>query len=124
VETEARRLPRLDWIVIDAPCSNTGVLARRPEARYRIRHRSLRGLSGIQTELLETAASLARTRTRLLYSTCSLEPEENEQVVQAFCRSHPAWALMDSRLTFPQAGAEWWDWRDGGYWAVLGQGES
>jgi 16S rRNA (cytosine967-C5)-methyltransferase len=119
VAGEAAGLSRLDWVLIDAPCSNTGVLARRPEARYRISRQSLQSLCRLQGELLEKGARLARPETRLLYSTCSIEPEENEQVVTAFCRAKPGWRLSKSRLTLPGQGQDWPDWRDGGFWAEL-----
>ncbi len=114
----AAEIQRLDWILIDAPCSNTGVLARRPEARYRLNARALESLSRMQLQLLEQAAGLARPQTRLLYSTCSIDPQENEQVSARFAYGHPDWRLMNSALTLPTAGTTPAEWRDGGYWAV------
>ena len=110
-------LPVIHWILIDVPCSNSGVLARRPEARYRMEERSLKALAATQGELMALADRLAGDSTRLMYSTCSIEPEENEQVSACFAESHPQWRLADSRLTLPQVGATPADWRDGGYWA-------
>ena len=108
----------LDWILIDAPCSNTGVLARRPEARYRVNRPTLAKLAALQQDLLALAAGLAGPRTRLMYSTCSLELAENEEVIQAFAVAHPRWRLAGTRRIWPAAGPDLTDWQDGGYWAV------
>lgn len=109
---------RVDWILVDAPCSNSGVLGRRPEARYRLEPKDLEGLSVLQLELLERAASLAGPQTRICYSTCSLEPEENEQAVENFARTHPDWRLTESRRTFPERAPEPENCRDGGFYAI------
>ncbi len=109
--------PRVDVILVDVPCSNTGVLARRPEARYRFSDTGIRSLTLIQTKLLKQAASMARRETRLCYSTCSVESEENELVVESFCREQPGWRVAQSRKALPGCeGAT--GWQDGGY-AVL-----
>ena len=113
------QLDRLDWILIDAPCSNTGVLARRPEIRYRLAARSLGQLADTQLSLLEQAADLARAETRLMYSTCSIDPEENEQVCARFVQARPDWQYADGHLTLPHPGPDIRHWHDGGYWAVL-----
>ena len=111
--------PHLDWILIDAPCSNTGVLGRRPEARYRFKPRLLDQLRRVQDELLDRAASLARPETRLCYSTCSLEPEENEAAVEEFRCRHPQWRISERRLTLPRSGERPAEWRDGGFATIL-----
>lgn len=104
-----------DLIVIDVPCSNTGVLARRPEARYRASQKTLSSLIEIQAELLQQAGDLAGPTTRMIYTTCSLEAEENEQQVEGFCRNHPTWRIEQQVFTTPNAD------RDGGFVAVLVQ---
>lgn len=116
-EAAFRALDRIDWILIDAPCSNTGVLARRPEARYRVAPRSLASLVSLQKELVSEAVRFARPRTRLAYSTCSLEPEENEGLLDWFGEQHPDWRVTAMRRTFPAAGQGPVGWRDGGFWA-------
>jgi len=102
-----------DLILIDAPCSNTGVLARRPEARYRATHKSIASLVEIQRGLLARAVALSGPKTRLIYSTCSIEPEENESQIAAFLAANPGWQLAESKFTLPDAD------RDGGYAAVM-----
>ncbi len=111
-------LDRIDWILVDAPCSNTGVLARRPEARYRFKRASLAELQAIQVALLEQAARLATPNTRLAYSTCSLEPEENEQVTALFATRQPRWKLLNACRVLPSGDAQPGCWHDGGYWAL------
>ena len=117
-ETVFGSLERIDWILVDAPCSNTGVLARRPEARYRASRQSLKSLATLQIELLAEADRFAGPHTRLAYSTCSLETEENEGLAARFAQEHPRWRLTASRRTFPQAGPEPGQWFDGGFWAI------
>lgn len=66
-----------DAILVDAPCSNTGVLSRRPDVRWRLREKDIAGAVAIQRRLVENAARLLKPGGRLVYSTCSLESEEN-----------------------------------------------
>jgi 16S rRNA (cytosine967-C5)-methyltransferase len=121
IDRAAARLEHVDWILIDAPCSNSGVLARRPEARYRISRQSLAALAAVQSELLDLACRLSSGETRLLYSTCSIDPSENEDVIRRFASGHPGWRLSESRLILPDAPTRPLDWRDGGFRAVLVQ---
>src|SRR6185436_18333088 len=74
-----------DAILIDAPCSNTGVLGKRPDARWRIQPDDLEELSRIQLLLLLAASDRLKPGGRLVYSTCSIEPDENSSVVEAAC---------------------------------------
>jgi 16S rRNA (cytosine967-C5)-methyltransferase len=120
--TEADLLPdrkRFDAALVDVPCSNTGVLARRPEARLGLTPAKLNSLTTAQHELLRRAAATVRPGGRLVYSTCSIEPEENEQVVSAFLGQHVDWRLDGETTFFPAWGLRASDWRDGGYLARL-----
>jgi 16S rRNA (cytosine967-C5)-methyltransferase len=76
--------PRFDKILLDVPCSNTGVLRRRVEARWRRRPEDLKALARLQLDLLASASRLVKSGGLLAYSTCSLEPEENEGLVGRF----------------------------------------
>ncbi|MGC9159595.1 MAG: transcription antitermination factor NusB [Terracidiphilus sp.] len=78
-----------DLILVDAPCSGTGTLGRNPEIRHRLRPEHLNRQSSRQRAILEAALSAVRPGGNLVYSTCSLEPEENEQVVAAALAAHP-----------------------------------
>ena len=82
-----------DAVLVDVPCSNTGVLNRRPEARWRCDRNSIDELVLLQTRLLLQACERVRSKGRVVYSTCSLEPEENRGVVDAVLS-----ALRDFRL--------------------------
>lgn len=78
-----------DAILVDAPCSGLGVLARRPDARWRKDPADIPGLVALQQEILESAARCLRPGGTLVYSTCTIEPEENQGVVGEFLRRHP-----------------------------------
>ncbi|MGD8495403.1 MAG: transcription antitermination factor NusB [Gemmatimonadales bacterium] len=76
-------------VLLDAPCSGTGVLRRRPDARWRLRPERLAALVELQRELLAAAADLLEPGGLLVYATCSLEPEENEDQVRRFLAERP-----------------------------------
>lgn len=104
-----------DAILLDAPCTNTGVLGKRLEARWRIKPNDVTELSALQARLLSQAAKRLKSGGRILYSTCSLEPEENELVVRQFLSSRSDFSLTAERTFLPgQPG-------DGGYQALLVQ---
>ena len=88
-------------ILVDAPCSNSGVFRRRPDARWNWSVRKLGDLTRLQAEILEKAAMLCSPGGRLVYSTCSNEPEENALQVEAFLKTHPDFKLIDSRESIP-----------------------
>lgn len=81
-----------DAVLLDAPCSATGTMARHPDARWRLSAAAIAGLARRQAALLEAAALLVRAGGVLVYATCSLEPEENERQVEAFLERHPEFA--------------------------------
>lgn len=84
----ARGLPLLyDAIMLDAPCSNTGVIQRRTDVKWRLRPDDVRQCAALQIKLLQAAAKLLKPGGRMVYSTCSIEEEENCKVAEAFLRS-------------------------------------
>jgi 16S rRNA (cytosine967-C5)-methyltransferase len=95
------RLRRFDRILVDAPCSNTGVIRRRVELRWRVSAAEIRRLRATQLGLLEDAARRLRSGGVLVYSTCSLEPEENEEVVKEFLANHVEFKLERQRALLP-----------------------
>jgi 16S rRNA (cytosine967-C5)-methyltransferase len=105
-----------DAILLDVPCSNTGVLARRVEARYRLRPETIDELAATQRTLLEKAATLLKPTSRICYSTCSIQETENQQVVRDFLAAHGQFQLAQKHLTLPSADA--FD-HDGAYAALL-----
>jgi 16S rRNA (cytosine967-C5)-methyltransferase len=108
-----------DRILADVPCSNSGVLARRPEARFAQTPQSLRSLAKLQDEILADTAPAVKLGGLLVYSTCSVWPEENRERVDAFLRKHSNFELLRDHATLPSFTPEPNRYRDGGYWAVL-----
>ena len=104
-------------ILLDAPCSNTGVMRRRVDLRWRIRPEEIQRLRAMQLELLQQAAGLLQRGGTLVYSTCSLEPEENRQVVNEFLAGQTDFKLEREVELRPFA-----DNADGAYVATLGKG--
>jgi len=90
-----------DRILIDAPCSNTGVLGRRIELRWRLRLEDLDRLRQTQHALLRSALPKLKPGGTLVYSTCSLEPEENEGVIADFLRGNPGVTLVSQPRLLP-----------------------
>jgi len=90
-----------DRVLIDAPCSGLGTVRRDPDIRWRVAEADLPGLATTQVALLERTAALVRPGGSLVYSTCSSEPEENEQVVAAFLAAHPAFTETRVHQTLP-----------------------
>jgi len=86
-----------DRVLVDAPCSGLGTIRRDPDIRWRRSAQDLPALASQQVMLLERAAPTVRVGGRLVYATCSSEPEENEQVVDRFRAAHPEWTLVDLR---------------------------
>lgn len=108
-----------DVVLVDAPCSNTGVLARRPEARWRFDERKLRSLARDQQALIAAAAGLARPGGRVVYSTCSLEPEECGQAARRAAERVEGLRLRREHVIWPDGADAGASWRDGGYYAVF-----
>jgi len=83
----------VDRVLVDVPCSGTGVLARRADLRWRLREGSFITLKKLQRELLFQAAILVKNGGVVVYSTCSIEPEENEEVIMEFLDTHPSFTV-------------------------------
>lgn len=85
-----------DGILLDVPCSGTGVIRRRPDIRWNRLPDDLSVYQQKQLQLLDTASSLLKRDGTIVYATCSLEPEENEQVIAVFLSAHPHFFLADA----------------------------
>jgi 16S rRNA (cytosine967-C5)-methyltransferase len=85
---KARAGESVDRILVDAPCSGLGVLRRHPEAKWRKGEQALPRHHTLQCQILEAVAPCLRPGGVLVYSTCSTEPEENEDVIKEFCHAH------------------------------------
>jgi 16S rRNA (cytosine967-C5)-methyltransferase len=95
-----------DLILCDTPCSGTGTLARNPEIKLRLARSELERQQERQIAILRSAYRVLEPGGRLVYSTCSLEPEENSIVIQAFLTSEPSACLLDTGERLNQMQAE------------------
>jgi len=103
-----------DRVLVDAPCSNTGVMRRRVDLRWRIQPAEIGRLAGEQRSILQRAAEKTKVGGVLVYSTCSLELEENQAIVQEFLKNQPGFVLETEQQLTP-----WDDQVDGAYCAKL-----
>lgn len=92
-----------DRILVDAPCSGTGVFRRRADSKYRKTPEDITSLVSLQREILDNAARQLKPGGVLVFSTCSLEPEEDEEQITRFLRDYPQFELEDYRDFLPQA---------------------
>jgi 16S rRNA (cytosine967-C5)-methyltransferase len=86
-------LRRADFVLLDVPCSGTGTLARHPDARWRLDPEGIRRFADLQGRMLESAQQLVPPDGLIVYSTCTLEPEENEDQVDRFLGTHPEFRI-------------------------------
>jgi 16S rRNA (cytosine967-C5)-methyltransferase len=121
VRGNAARMPEsapesgpFDRILLDVPCTNTGVLRRRPDARWRFNPARLSALAGTQRRMLASVALRLAPRGVLVYSTCSLEKEENEDAVQSLLDSQPGFEFWAERRSIPPLAG-----MDGAYAAAI-----
>lgn len=103
-----------DAILLDVPCSNTGVFRRRVDVRWRLRPADISELIKLQRQILENALPCLKPGGRIVYSTCSIEPQENAELIAAFLADHPEFELTASHQALPQR-----DQSDGAYAALL-----
>ncbi|MDK2915270.1 MAG: rRNA (cytosine967-C5)-methyltransferase [Thermococcaceae archaeon] len=100
IKADGRKAPELlgeeiaDRVLLDAPCTSDGTIAKNPELRWRLREKNIPKVVALQKELMESAWKLLKPGGRLLYSTCSMLPEENEEVVKWFLEKHPEAELV------------------------------
>lgn len=103
------RLPRadmklgMDAVLVDAPCSGLGVIADKPDIKYRTTHENLDALPPLQLEILEACAQAVRVGGLLVYATCTILPEENGSVVAKFLAKHPEFVPDEGNVWLPEA---------------------
>lgn len=94
-------LGKFDRILLDAPCSNTGVIRRRVDVRWRLGHEDFNRMPQVQLDLVKNLSTFLKPGGALVYSTCSIEPEENERLVDRVIREAPELAFQRSVRTLP-----------------------
>jgi 16S rRNA (cytosine967-C5)-methyltransferase len=87
---------KFDRVLVDAPCSGLGTLRRNPDLKWRQTPQDIVELTAKQTAILTRAAKLVKAGGRLVYATCSLLRDENEQIAEAFLTAHPDYQLLDA----------------------------
>jgi 16S rRNA (cytosine967-C5)-methyltransferase len=92
-----------DRVLVDPPCSDLGTLQSRPDARWRKQPRQVAGLSGLQRRILDAAADSVRGGGRLVYSTCTISPVENERQIDDFLRRRGEFSVVDLSPLYPEA---------------------
>lgn len=97
-----RQKQNFDRVLVDAPCSGSGTWRRNPEGKWRFSPEDLSELLDLQGRILESAARLVKPGGRLVYATCSLLREENEQQVEAFLANHPKFTCRPIRTLWPE----------------------
>jgi len=108
-----------DRVLVDAPCSNSGVMRRRVDLRWRLQKEDIAALHEVQFSLLQRAAKLVRSRGLLVYSTCSIEPDENQHVVRRFLKWSEREAPGSWQLEFSRQASPLTDDTDGAFVASL-----
>ena len=103
-----------DAVLLDVPCSNSGVLQRRVDARWRLSAGEITRLAALQLQILEQASAAVRPGGRLVYSTCSIDREEDRAVVDAFLATHKDFTFVEEYLALPHR-----EQADGAYAALL-----
>ena len=105
---------KFDRVLLDVPCSNTGVMRRRVDVRWRLKLEEFKSTAALQLQLIKSAIPVLKPGGTLVYSTCSLDAEENEQVVQKALAEIPGLKLEETKQILPQK-----DGFDGAYAAKL-----
>ena len=105
VEQKPQWLGRFDRILLDAPCSGLGTLARHADARWRITPETIAELTVLQRQLLEATLPLLNPEGRLVYATCTVHPAENAELIAAFLADHPELRLLHSSQSWPGDGS-------------------
>jgi len=117
LEHQAVETGPFDAVLLDVPCSNTGVLAKRIETRYRLNPKAIEQLTRTQMELLHKAVRLGvKPNGKICYSTCSIQTAENNRLIKKFLQKHSDFTLESEQLILPSVNE--FD-RDGGYVAII-----
>lgn len=94
---------QMDRVLIDAPCTGTGVMLNKPDVKYRHSMETVTALAATQKAMLDTCCRYVKKGGMLVYSTCSILPEENEEQVKAFLTDHPEFEMIKMPVSFPES---------------------
>jgi 16S rRNA (cytosine967-C5)-methyltransferase len=97
---EYKNLP-FDRVLVDVPCSGSGTLSKKPDIKWKKDLFDIRNLNTLQSKLLDKAASLVKVDGIIVYSTCSIEPEENYEIVKKFLEENPNFKFESAKGKFP-----------------------
>ncbi|KZN59284.1 hypothetical protein N473_03755 [Pseudoalteromonas luteoviolacea CPMOR-1] len=114
-KTIKRQKEKFDRVLLDVPCSGTGIFRRNPDAKWHLNEKSVDDLIALQKDILQRYSQMCRVGGKLVYATCSILPSENEQQVHAFLANNSNWALEEELSLVPGVNSEY----DGFYGAVL-----
>ena len=104
-DTKVKRLAaKIDRVLVDAPCTGFGTLRRNPDLKWRQTETGLAELTAKQRRILDAAATLVKPGGRIVYATCSVLPDENEAIIEAFLATHPAFTLGNAAAELARAG--------------------
>ena len=95
------KYPLHEKILIDAPCSGTGVIGRRPDIKWRLRENDIKRMAKVQMSILENTSKYLKPGGKVIYSTCSLESEENEDVIKNFLKNRSDFKLVVTNSLLP-----------------------
>lgn len=101
---------KADCVLVDAPCSGTGVLRRRVDLRWKLNEKQIQELTSLQADLLESASGMVKLGGVLVYSTCTLEPEENEGITERFLERHSDFVIEQAGPFVPKEVVEARGW--------------
>ena len=97
---------KADVLVCDLPCSGLGVIGRKSDIRYKMTAEKAHDLALLQQQMLDTVCAYVKCGGKLIYSTCTIHKEENEDNVAAFLKKHPKFTLVEQRQIFPMEGSD------------------
>lgn len=90
-----------DRVLLDVPCSNTGILKKRPDIKNKLNRENIQSLASLQEKILKTSSKYVKINGSLLYSTCSIDPMEDEELADSFTKAHPEFQPVDLRELLP-----------------------
>ncbi len=109
----AKNASKVDYLLLDVPCSGTGVIKRNPDTKWKLTEERLVELKTIQQDILSSYTTLVKPGGRCVYATCSILPEENRNQVDQFLAANPSFSLIQDHMQWPSMGT------DGFYMALL-----